>query len=112
MGVPLKGKKVLVVDDAVTAGTSKRGAIEKISKEGGVVVGIVVALDRMEKLPAPNGDGPEPTPSAIGELRKKYGIPVLAVLALEHIIKGSKGIVSNEDAGRMEEYKAKYRPSD
>lgn len=112
VGAPLKGKRVLIVDDVVTAGTAKREAIEKIRKEGGVVVGIIVALDRMEKLPAPNGDGPEPMPSAIGELRKEYGIPVIAILTLEDIIKGSKGIISDEDVVRMEEYKAKYKPSD
>ncbi|KND90081.1 Orotate phosphoribosyltransferase, partial [Tolypocladium ophioglossoides CBS 100239] len=50
VGAPLKGKKVLIVDDVITAGTAKRDAIEKIRREGGVVAGIVVALDRMEKL--------------------------------------------------------------
>jgi len=56
VGAPLKGKRVLIVDDVVTAGTAKREAIDKIRKEGGIVVGILVALDRMEKLPGPDGD--------------------------------------------------------
>jgi orotate phosphoribosyltransferase len=112
VGAPLKGKRVLIVDDVVTAGTAKREAIDKIRKEGGIVAGIVVALDRMEKLPAPNGDGPEPMPSAIGELRKEYGIPIIAILTLEDIIAGSKGTISDDDIRRMEEYKAKYKPSD
>ena len=112
MGAPLKGKRVLIVDDVVTAGTAKREAIDKIRKEGGIVAGILVALDRMEKLPAPNGDGPEPMPSAIGEIRKEYGIPVIAILTLDDIIAGSKGKISDEDVKRMEEYKAKYKPSD
>lgn len=112
VGAPLKGKRVLIVDDVVTAGTAKREAIDKIRKEGGIVVGIVVALDRQEKLPAPNGDGPEQMPSAIGEIRKEYNIPVLAILTLDDIIGGSKGRISEEDVKRMEEYKAKYKPSD
>ncbi len=112
VGAPLKGKRVLIVDDVVTAGTAKREAIDKIRKEGGIVAGILVALDRMEKLPAPNGDGPEPMPSAIGEIRKEYGIPVIAILTLDDIIAGSKGKISDEDVKRMEEYKAKYKPSD
>jgi orotate phosphoribosyltransferase len=112
VGAPLKGKRVLIVDDVVTAGTAKREAIGKIQREGGIVAGILVALDRMEKLPAPNGDGPEPMPSAIGEIRKEHSLPVIAILTLDDIIGGSKGKISDEDVKRMEEYKAKYKPSD
>lgn len=109
VGAPLKGKRVLIVDDVVTAGTAKREAIDKIRKEGGVVVGILVALDRMEKLPSPDGNDDLPMPSAIGEIRKEYGIPVLSILTLNDIISGLKGIGSAEDIRRLEEYRAKYR---
>ncbi|KAH9222080.1 phosphoribosyltransferase-like protein [Leptodontidium sp. 2 PMI_412] len=113
VGAPLKGKRVLIVDDVVTAGTAKREAIAKIRSEGGIVVGILVALDRMEKLPSPaGGDDAAPMPSAIGEIRKEYGIPVLAILTLDDIIGGLKGVVSDEDVVRMEEYRAKYKASD
>jgi orotate phosphoribosyltransferase len=112
VGAPLKGKRVLIIDDVITAGTAKREAIEKIRKEGGIVAGIVVALDRMEKLPAPNGDDSAPMPSAIGEIRKEYGIPVLAILTLNDIIGGLKGFGSVDDVQRLEEYRAKYKASD
>jgi len=112
VGAPLKGKRVLIVDDVVTAGTAKREAIDKIRKEGGIVAGILVALDRMEKLPHPSGDDSKPMPSAIGEIRKEYGIPVLSILTLNDIIGGLKGIGSEEDIRRMEEYRAKYKASD
>ncbi|KAH7314136.1 phosphoribosyltransferase-like protein [Rhexocercosporidium sp. MPI-PUGE-AT-0058] len=113
VGAPLKGKRVLIVDDVVTAGTAKREAISKIRAEGGIVVGILVALDRMEKLPGPDGkDGDGQMPSAIGEIRREYGIPVLAILTLDDIIGGLKGVVGEEDVRRMEEYRAKYKASD
>ncbi|ESZ98707.1 orotate phosphoribosyltransferase [Sclerotinia borealis F-4128] len=112
VGAPLKGKRVLIVDDVVTAGTAKREAIDKIRKEGGIVAGILVALDRMEKLPSPSGDDSAPMPSAIGEIRKEYGIPVLSILTLDDIIGGLKGIASEEDIKNMEEYRAKYKASD
>jgi orotate phosphoribosyltransferase len=103
----------LIVDDVVTAGMAKREAIDKIRKEGGIVVGILVALDRMEKLPALNGDDPStPMPSAIGEIRRQYGIPVLSILTLNGIIGGLKGKIADEDIRRMEEYRAKYAASD
>jgi len=100
------------VDDVVTDGTAKRQAIETIRKEGGIVVGILVALDRMEKMPAPNGDDNMPMPSAIGAMRKEYGIPVLSILTLDDIIRGLKGIGSEEDIRRLEEHRAKYKSSD
>jgi len=112
VGAPLRGKKVLIVDDVVTAGTAKREAIDKIRKEGGMVVGIVVALDRMEKLPALNGDDSLPMPSAIGEIRKEYKVPVLSILNLNDIIGGLKGLGSEEDIKRLEEYRAKYKATD
>jgi orotate phosphoribosyltransferase len=34
VGAPLKGKRVLIADDVVTAGTAKREAVDKIRKEG------------------------------------------------------------------------------
>ncbi|KXX77340.1 Orotate phosphoribosyltransferase [Madurella mycetomatis] len=112
VGAPLKGKKVLIVDDVITAGTAKREAIAKIQKEGGVVAGIVVALDRMEKLPSADGDDNKPMPSAIGELRKEYGLPIFAILTLDDIIEGMKGFTSEENIRKTEAYRAKYKASD
>lgn len=112
VGAPLKGKRVLIVDDVVTAGTAKREAIDKIRGEGGIVAGIIVALDRMEKLPSPDGDDSKPMPSAIGELRKEYGVPIIAVLTLDDILQGIKGIVSEDDIKKTEEYGVKYRATD
>lgn len=112
VGAPLKGKRVLIVDDVITAGTAKREAIEKIQKEGGIVVGIAVALDRKEKLPAADGDDSKPGPSAIGELKKEYGIPIYAILNLDDIIEGMKGVATPEAIQLTEEYRAKYKATD
>jgi orotate phosphoribosyltransferase len=51
-------------------------------------------------------------PSAIGEIRKDYGIPVLSILTLDDIIEGLRGKISEDDIRRMEDYRAKYKPSD
>ena len=112
VGAPLRGKRVLIVDDVITAGTAKRDAIEKITREGGVVAGIVVALDRMEKLTSADGDDTKPGPSAIGQLRKEFGFPVFAILTLDDIIEGMKAFASEDDVRRTEEYRQKYKATD
>jgi orotate phosphoribosyltransferase len=51
-------------------------------------------------------------PSAIGELRKEYGLPIIAILTLDDIIEGVKGLASEEDVKRTEEYRAKFKATD
>ena len=111
VGAALQGKRVLIVDDVMTAGTAVREAVDIITKEGGTLVGIVVALDRMEKMPTPQDDDGVPGPSAVGEVRRQYGVPVLAILTLDDIIAGFQQIGTQEDLERMEAYRQKYRAS-
>ena len=44
----LKDKKVLIIDDVLTAGTALKQSIKIISNAGGNVIGCMVALDREE----------------------------------------------------------------
>ncbi|KAI3612970.1 orotate phosphoribosyltransferase [Moniliophthora roreri] len=48
VGVPVAGKKVLILDDVMTAGTAVRGSIELVKKNGGEVIGVIQCLDREE----------------------------------------------------------------
>jgi orotate phosphoribosyltransferase len=48
IGAPISGKKVLIVDDVITAGTAIKEVSSIISEAGGVPVGVLVALDREE----------------------------------------------------------------
>lgn len=48
VGADVKGKRVLILDDVMTAGTAVRQSIDLIRKEGGTVVGVVMLLDREE----------------------------------------------------------------
>jgi orotate phosphoribosyltransferase len=48
VGMPVQGKRVLVLDDVMTAGTAMRNAIAMINAAGGEVVGVVTCLDREE----------------------------------------------------------------
>ncbi|KAF2662390.1 orotate phosphoribosyltransferase [Lophiostoma macrostomum CBS 122681] len=112
VGASLKGRKIVIVDDVITAGTAIREAIEIIKKEGGDLVGILVAFDRLEKLPSATDDDGTSRPSAIGELRKQYGIPVLAILTLDDVVEYLRSLGSEDDLKRLDEYRAKYNASD
>ena len=48
IGAPLDGRRVLIVDDVITAGTAIREALAIIGDAGGTPAGIVIALDRQE----------------------------------------------------------------
>ena len=91
VGESLKGKRVVVIDDVMTAGTAIREAISIIESQGGTLAGIIVALDREEKMPSQSekegkGDDGTPRGGTIGAVRKETGVPVLAVLTLRDLI--------------------------
>ncbi|EFX05296.1 orotate phosphoribosyltransferase [Grosmannia clavigera kw1407] len=104
VGAPLAGKRVLVVDDVITAGTAKREAVAKIRAAGGEVVAIVVALDRMETLP----DTPTKE-SALGALKREFGLPILSILTLDDIVAGMRSFATPDDLKRTEAYRAQYK---
>lgn len=117
VGAPMKGMKVMIIDDVVTAGTAKREAINLIRAQGGIVVGIVVALDRMERLPADTSKGEDDEDgvargSAIGALRREFGVPIISVINLEDLIQGLKERGEFGEASKCEEYWTKYKASD
>ncbi|HEB77172.1 MAG TPA: orotate phosphoribosyltransferase [Methylothermaceae bacterium] len=77
VGAPLQGR-VLIVDDVITAGTSIRESVDIIRKAGATPCGVVIALDREERLD--NGI------SAITAVEREYGMPVLAIVTMSHVI--------------------------
>ncbi|THH10627.1 hypothetical protein EW145_g1214 [Phellinidium pouzarii] len=48
VGADVKGKRVLILDDVMTAGTAVRASIDLIREEGGTVAGVVMLVDREE----------------------------------------------------------------
>lgn len=115
-GAPLKGKKILVIDDVVTAGTAIRETMATVTREGGEAVGCIFAVDRMEKMPAPAGEGADddgmPRLSAIGEIRREYGVPCESIATLEDLIVLLRDKGDEEDLRRLEEYRRRYMPCD
>lgn len=79
VGASLTGKKVLVIDDVMTTGTSSGEAVEIIRANGGTPIGCVIAFDRQER-------GKESDLSAVQEFQKNYEIPVYAAATLADLI--------------------------
>lgn len=75
----LTGKRVLIVDDVMTTGTSSGEAVEIIRAHGGIPIAAVIAFDRQER----SKDG---TLSAVQEFEEKYQIPVRASATLAGLI--------------------------
>ena len=81
IGAPLQGRRVLIVDDVITAGTAIREALGTIGAAGGQVAGIVIALDRQEAV-----DPATSRRSAAQTVAADHGLPVIAVATLGDLL--------------------------
>lgn len=100
VGAPLEGR-VVIVDDVISAGTSVRESVELIRSEGANPVGVLIALDRMER-----GAG---NLSAVAEVRERYGIPVTAIATLDDILAFLRARADLAGwRGAVEAYRSRY----
>jgi orotate phosphoribosyltransferase len=82
VGAPLRGR-VVVVDDVITDGASKREAVDVIRAAGGTPCAVLIALDRMER----GGSGESlSTHSAVADFEREYGLPVIAIATLDDLL--------------------------
>ena len=99
VGYPLEGD-ILIIDDVITAGTAIREAKDIISANGAKTKGVVVALDRQEK-----GKGEL---SAIQEVEQNFGITVVSIINLSHIVDYLKANNDKNIIARIESYRSQY----
>ena len=101
VGAPLTGR-VLVIDDVITAGTAVREVIAMIESAGATLAGVAIGLNREER-----GEGEL---SAIQELERSYGIPVLSIIDMSHIIDylEQSGGDHAQALAAMREYRGRY----
>lgn len=81
IGAPLAGRRVLIVDDVITAGTAIREALSIIAQAGGSAAGIVIALDRQEAV-----DPAVSRRSAAQTVAIEQGLPVVSVATLGDLL--------------------------
>eukprot|EP00759_Apiculatamorpha_spiralis_P033153 PhF_6_TR34452/c0_g1_i1/m.50308/K00762/pyrE; orotate phosphoribosyltransferase len=99
VGTPLAGKRVLVIDDVITAGSAVRESKQILDAAGAKLVGLVIALDRQEK--GLTGDN-----SAVQEVEREYGIPVFSVATMGGMIKYLEA--KGKDVAPFVEYRKTY----
>ena len=99
VGHPLEGD-ILIIDDVITAGTAIGEAKDIINANGAITKGVVVALDRQEK-----GKGEL---SAIQEAEQNFGIRVVSIINLSHIVDYLKANNDKNIISRIESYRSQY----
>jgi orotate phosphoribosyltransferase len=82
VGAPLAGR-VVIVDDVITDGASKRESVDIIRGAGAEPVAVLIALDRMERGGSDDRLGAR---SAVEDFEHSFGIPVLSIATLSDLL--------------------------
>jgi orotate phosphoribosyltransferase len=105
VGAPLAGR-VVIIDDVITAGTSVRESVDIIRAAGAEPVAVLIALDRMERAGV---EGDLSAGSAVQEVGKRYGLPVITIATLDDIMALIKGQPAFSDhAAAVQAYRDRY----
>lgn len=104
VGSPLAGK-ALVIDDVITAGTAARESAALVSAQGAALAGLVVALDREER-------GADEELTAIGQVQKDLGVPVVAIVTLRQLISFLEASGKADEAARLRAHRAQFGPKE
>jgi orotate phosphoribosyltransferase len=105
VGAGLKGK-VVIVDDVISAGTSVRESVTMIRAAGAEPAAVLIALDRMERS---GKDGALSENSAVQEVAREFGIPVISIASLDDLFTYLSGDSAGAELGQHKEAVAAYR---
>lgn len=82
VGATIAGR-VVIVDDVITDGASKRESVELLRAAGGTPAAVLIALDRMERGGA---DANLSAHSAVEDFTRDYGLPVISIATLTDLL--------------------------
>ncbi|TFW17223.1 orotate phosphoribosyltransferase [Massilia arenosa] len=105
VGAKLHGK-VVIIDDVISAGTSVRESVDMIRAAGAEPCAVLIALDRMERS---GKDGALSEGSAVQQVQKEFGIPVISIGNLEDLfsyIAAEPQLAQHKDA--VAAYRSRY----
>lgn len=107
VGAPLRGR-VVIVDDVITDGASKRESVELLRSQGADPVAVAIALDRKERG---GSDDALSARSAVETFEQDHGIPVIAIATVDDLLAyltahADPALASHTDAVRR--YRERY----
>ena len=82
VGADVRGR-VVIVDDVITDGASKREAVDMLRAAGGEPAAVLIALDRMERG---GTDDNLSLGSAVKNFERDYGLPVISIATLTDLL--------------------------
>lgn len=106
VGAPLAGR-VVIVDDVLTDGASKRESVDIIRAAGAEPVAVLIAMDRMER----KDDADPSRTSAVQRFEAEYGIPVYTIANLDDLMAWLANDASPalaQHAGAVAAYRERY----
>lgn len=99
------GKRVLVVDDVITAGTAIRESYTLLEGIGATMVGVVIALDRAEKRSL------EDPVSAVQAVQRDLAVSVTCIVNLPQLqtfLEKSSDLYGDDVLSSVREYRMEY----
>jgi len=104
VGASMEGKRILVVDDVITAGTAIRESYTMLESVQAKPVGVVIALDRAEKKAL------EDPVSAVQAVSRDLGLPVVSIVNLPQlqVFLEKSSDFSDEILDQVKAYRSQY----
>ena len=107
VGAPVRGR-VVIVDDVITDGASKRESVQILTDSGAEPVAVLIALDRMERA---GQDGMLSARSAVQEFQQTQGMPVISIATLADLLQylaSSADATLSAHVHRVAAYRERY----
>jgi orotate phosphoribosyltransferase len=106
VGAPVRGR-VLIIDDVITDGASKREAADMIRAAGATPVGVAITMDRQERA----SDNAADQRSGVQYVEQSLGLRVLSIATLSDLMEflshtGDASLAANLD--RVAAYRQRY----
>ena len=104
VGASMQNKRVLVVDDVITAGTAIRESHAMLTSIDAIPIGVVIVLDRAEKR---SMDDPV---SAVQAVSRDLNMPVISIVSLPQLqgFLVNDPMYGNEFLASVSEYRNQY----
>jgi orotate phosphoribosyltransferase len=106
VGAPVKGR-VLIIDDVITDGGSKREAADMIRAAGAIPVGVAITMDRQERAKDEGAD----RRSGVQYVEQDLGLRVVAIATLADLMQflaATDDPALQANAERVAAYRARY----